>query len=643
MKDEVKRADLYLRTEFPHFVTEIFKIEGYRYQIFVHNYEGDFDKLSKQFNHSIKPVGTPATLSNIYPVKYEEKIPPIQDSEIASSFAGLPLTARDLNNLLIIKFPNIEIRHVEGVSSDKKIKVFTDPIDNDIHRQSLLAFLHELESYYLFSLIEDEEASQAVLSSIAIEEERRKKTAALNPNIARLDDSFNNPVLNLFPTKLNRHTVEFEERDETYWFEHVHEIFEGKIDKSEIIGSDLLDNCCYLDYAGFKNVNIRNGLILFDCIFVELPLHQGITYFCEDQKVTRDELMFLCKTGKLIFILTQPYFRYDYEFINEIYQVNPKAILSRRALSSLILCDLVEINNNYLLNQLDIYDSIHELSSIISEVLNLDYDSVYNLFTWPRKALRQSFECMLFGSTKRVASFGVNNIFSYLTEKLDRKDIEFEFVMNAEKVHISSALNSFYFPVFNDELYSNRASTSLMGNMMNLFKNSTEERLATYIHFHDGHQEVSPVLPAVDLIEVNEFVSVTEIEEISKHLYSGTNFKSIISFLSKLTQNERETKVNEYNRLIQTEIIKNKKTSTAIDFGLSAGLDTAGIFVPFLGTGLKSVDIVSKKLNLKNTKYLEKVRRALSVINPEKIDDRKIVPFLAKISPVARLKKDYKQ
>ena len=500
-----------------------------------------------------------------------------------------------------------------------------------------------MESYYPFDLIEDEEASQAVLSAISIKEEQHKKIAASNPNIARLDDSFNNPVLNLFPTKLNRHKVEFEERDETYWFEHIHEIFEGKIDKSEIIGSDLLDNCCYLDYASFKNVNIRNGLILFDCVFVELPLHQGITYFCEDQKITRDELMLLCKIGKLIFILTQPYFRYDFEFINEIYQMNPKAILSRRALSSLILCDLVEINNNYLLSRLDIYDSIHELSSVFSEVLNLDYDSVYNLFTWPRKALRQSFECMLFGSTKRVASFGVNNIFKYLTEKLDRKDIEFEFVMNAEKVHISSALNSFYFPVFNDELYSNRASTSLMGNMMNLFKNSTEERLATYIHFHDGHQEVSPVLPAVDLIEVNEFVSVTEIEEISKHLFSGANFKSIISFLSKLTQEKRETKVNEYNRLIQAEIIKNKKTTTAIDFGLSAGLDTAGIFVPFLGTGLKSVDIVASKFNLKNTKYLEKVRRALSVINPEKIDDRKIVSFLAKISPVARLKKDYKQ
>ncbi len=65
--------------------------------------------------------------------------------------------------------------------------------------------------------------------------------------------------------------------------------------------------------------------------------------------------------------------------------------------------------------------------------------------------------------------------------------------------------------------------------------------------------------------------------------------------------------------------------------------------MPFLGTGLKSVDIIAKKLNLKNIKYIEKVRRALSVINPEKIDDRKVVSFLAKISPVARIKKDYRQ
>ena len=642
MENEVKRSDLYLRTEFPHFETEIFKVEDYRYQIFVQNYEDDFDKLSVQFNHSIKPIGTPVTLANTPPAEYIEKISSIQDHQIASSFAGLPLIARDLKNLLVIKFPEIEINHVEGVSSDKKIKVFTNPINDNTQRQSLLDFLHELESYFPFALIENEDESQAVLFEISQREKRQKKSSASNPNIAWLDDSFSNPVLHMFPTKLNRHKIEFEEKDETFWFENVHNIFQGEITKEEILGSTCLDNCCYLDYAGFKNVNLRNGLVLFDSVFVELPIDRGLTYFCEDQKVTRDELISLCKSGKLTFVLTQPYFRYDFEFINEIYRENSNAVLSRRALSALILCDLVEINNNYLLHQLDIYDSIHELSGVFSEALNLDFDFIYTFLTWPRKALRQSFECMLFGSTKKIASFGVNNTFQYVTEKFNRKDIDFELNVNAEKVHISSALNSFYFPLFNDESYSNRVATSLMGNMMNMYKNSTLERLSSYISFHDVPQTVSPILPAVDLIEVNDFLSISEVDDFSKHFYSGANFKSIISYLSNLSQDEREAKVIEYNRLIQSEIIRNKKTSTAIDFSLSAGLDTAGLFVPFLGTGAKFVDSAAKKFNLKNNKYIEKVRRAFSVINPEKIDDKKVVSFLAKISPVARLKRNYK-
>jgi len=545
MKEEVRRADLYLRAEYPHFETKLFRISSGRFQIFVGNYSENFDSLKDKFDKSIKPITLPATLVNELPTEYAEEIAPIKDNEIAATFAGIPFNTRDLKHILVIKFPSIDICHVEGNSGDNKVKVYTKSIKDTRHRENLLDFLKKIETGVPFVLIDDDEQTDAILQVEQKRQERMRQNENLNSNLARLNQSFNNPVLHVFPSKLNRHKVDFDRRDETFWFDHINEIFEGKITGKDILGDKTPENTCYLDYAGFKNVNIRNGLVLFDKVYIELPVDRGMDYFFEDQKITRDELLLLCKEGKVTLTLTQPYFRYDFNFLNEVFRTNPSAILSRRALSSLILCDLVSINKNYLLNSLDAFDTLHEISRIFSEACQLDFQYVYDLFTWPKKALRRSFECLLLGSTKTVSSFGINNVFDHFTEKDQSKALEFEFSVNSEKVHISSALNSFYFPVFNDEAYSNRVYTSLMGNMLNLYKNSTRERLTSYVSLHERQSRSNPMVSPLDLIEVNEFFSVSEIHAISKHFYSGSNFQSIISYLSSLPQVDRDKKVAE--------------------------------------------------------------------------------------------------
>jgi len=95
MDEEVRRADLYLRGEFPHFKTRIFRLRYGGYLILVQNCGEDFSELKSRFDNEIKPITVPVQLVQEQPVEFENEIPPIPDSKIASSFAGIPFNTRD--------------------------------------------------------------------------------------------------------------------------------------------------------------------------------------------------------------------------------------------------------------------------------------------------------------------------------------------------------------------------------------------------------------------------------------------------------------------------------------------------------------------------------------------------------------------
>lgn len=367
MDEEVRRTDLYLRSEYPHFHTRIFKLLSGWYLIYIENFGEDFEGLKNIFHNTIKPITVPVELVKELPLAYELELSSIADTEIASSFAGIPFNTRDLKNILIVKFPKLDFYHIEGNSGDNRVKIYTNPEGDGASKQGLLNFLAEIETRVPFIVIDDPEQTKAALDA---EEQRRmslEKSIAVNSNFARFNAGFDNPVLYVFPSKLNRHCIEFEQRDESFWFDNVNGIFERSVNKDSIIKQDCIKNSCYLDYAGFKNVNIRNGLVLFDMVYIELPVDRGIEFFCQEQKVTCEELLQLTKEGKIVFVLTQPYFRYDFEFLKIVYQTNPNAVLSRRAISALVLCDIVDINKNYILNDLDALDTIYELSRVFAE------------------------------------------------------------------------------------------------------------------------------------------------------------------------------------------------------------------------------------------------------------------------------------
>lgn len=636
MNEEVRRSDLYLRAEYPYLKTRIFEKSNGWCVIYVMNFDGDFEKLKKEFNYSIRPITAAVEIEKEKPIEYVSEINPISDASIADSYSGIPLNARDFENLIIAKFKFIDEVFIDGHNGDNKVKVYTSMIQNEEDVCILEKFLHSLENQYVKYLLINDNAKTYEKKNDRIK--KQENQMALNIKMKKFEDDFNNPIMHIFPSKYNKNKIEFEEKDESFWFDNIKEMYNGKIKKKDLLLEDEPSNACYLDYGSFQNVNIRNGAVLFEKIYVELPISKSIKEFCSDQKVRDYELLEMCHSGRLTFIMTQPYYRYDYGFLNEVYKNNPKAILSRRAISSLILMDLVNINRNYFLNDCDMSDLVIPLSKVFSEASGLDQKIIYDVFTWPQQALRKSFETMLFGSSKKVAVFGVNNIFKFEENSEKQQGVEFEFVIHSEKVHIASALDSFYFPVFNDEAYSNRIVTSMMGNILNAYKNSTTSKMSSYIKARSAQYDSISFLPELDLIDVNEFFSLSEINEFSKCLLMPPNFNSLFSYLNGLNQEERYKKVTRYNALLEQEKKKYKNKKMIIDLGVSAAVDTAGIFIPFLGFGLKVLDASVEKFGIKDAKVIEKIRRVLSSIIDSQPNDQQVVSFLAKINSVARIK-----
>jgi len=641
MNERVRRAELYLRKKYPHLATRIFKLNNGFYGILLEDFTGNFDEIKKEFEYEIKPVATPVMLLEKIPDCIEEELPIINDTEIGKNFSGLSLTLPDLKYLLISKFPMIEIIHLESFERERKLNVYTDIISDANLKKELIDFLYSLDIPMDFYLIENKTEG---LTKEKKENEKQKDAFSSmsndNPITKSYFDSLYNPVMHSFPAKLQGKSIIYEERDEQMWFDKLGEIYAGNFTKADILKTTNTSNSCCIDYSIFDNVNIRNGIVLYDKIYVEPPVDLKIKSFCSTQKIKPDEIIELCKENKLTFILPQPSFRYDSDFLTELYKINPNSILSKRALSSLIICDLVEINKNYFINTLGIGDSVYEMSQIIKEIdKNYVKTDLYNIYMWPQKALRSVLEVFLFGSTYKSAVFGINNIFTDRLDKEKKEEIEFEFIVNSNKVHISSALNSQYFPHFEGTTYSNQAVTSLMGNMLNFYKNSSIEQIQNYVTERQKIIMKKPILP-VSLIEVNEYASVTELYSLSKKYFSPNNFNSILGYLLNLSTEEMEEKIIEYNKLVEGKINRRKIASSLLDISITAACDAIGMYRPFFSTGVKIFDTYVIKAGLIKSKKIEKIREAFIKLS-KVYNEKKTISFLSKINSVARLRKKY--
>lgn len=604
MKNYVRQDDLNLRAKYPSLVTRIFEISYEKFVIFVENPFTSKEELSKEFDYSIRMIVSPVSLIFEVPTDYVYEINPIADDEIGANFAGISLTTDQLYNLLVSKFPFLKKITIDVVKNNIVAIHFAKSLNDSLKKQ-LTDFLEtmsegliKLEPY--FDLLE---------------------------NASRLMLTCDNPTLTILPSSLNRIKVEYEERDEEFWFNHINEIYQGTITREQILGIDCCGNSCYINQLFHNNINIRNGLLLFDRIYMDLPIDGNIADLCTSMKIKEKEVIDLCQKGRLIFITDQPYDRVDSNFLNEMFKLNPYSVFSRRALSALIIADLVNISKQTLFSN----ELIHFLRKDALDSLNLSFISsqrIYNVLTWPKRALRQSLNTFLTHSPKAVSNIGINSCLELPQDHPRSLDFNFEFTIHAPFVHIASALNAYYFPSW-DENYNPKPQASLMYNMLNLFKCSSLKDFNHYVSKFSKQQQ-----PSIELLEVNEYPSINEIEAYSKQFCAPKNFSALFSYLDSLSESERTEKISNYNISLSEFQTKTHKDNRALSLGFSflsslVPLPLFGFFVDLLKNG-------GKAIFERNEKIQEMFYGMKNTINPEKPMDPQAIKFLSRINPVAR-------
>jgi len=624
----IRRTDFQLRSFYPEITTTIYQLSAQQFVIHVQYSFETFQSIEKKFNYSIKPITAPVTLVDNVPVHYEEIIAEIPDSEAPKNFEGISMTRFDLMNLLLGKFPMVYFTRLEehrGV-----VKIFTCAFKEQgngvIHHRFLSLANRTLVETFLMGL------------KIGVSFELIEEETDTNPGVATTN--IPNPIQVLqAPALWKQRLPLFSDRDETLWYDNVEKIFTGEFIKADLFFYDQKEYSCYVDYSTFDNLDIRNFLFLFETIYLTPPISKDLTQWLKERKIKKTEFFELVKRERIKILLTQPEYRYDLGFLTELFQESPNAVVSRRALAALQQIDIIQLANNYILNDPQIISEFFRLSEMLGEKLHGNTQDIYELLVWPLKAKRQSFEVLNRSGSFGIPTFGINRAIEPTVSSAAKRDLEFEFAVCAPAIHLAHALNATYFPYIAQDGFNDAFYADAMGGMLNIYRNTSSKTvsslLASEMEFESGILPINPI----KVIDVNTFDSILDLETILSKDVVYPNSKRLLETLAQLPPEERQKKIDLYNKEVHNKLSRKRKRKQFINLAESGAEELAGAVTGLSSLGfmlalLKWVNSGAiKNINLyKNT--LNKIDEALHAKNPDKAN----IHYLTKINRVAKLR-----
>ena len=454
---QARRIDLRLREKYPLLKTKIFRVAPFDFAIHIENPLEDFQKFAKDFHESIRFVTVPVRVVDSIPGTYLNEIPPIPDNDIASDFEGFPFTIPEFVNFIQSKHPEV---CVSGIAENFEIRRLTILLQATVDTPTKSRILNTAMRLKLPMSLEVQDGTPKI------------KTPQPENPVFYIASSRDMAPMNL----------PFLRRDEELWFDNLRAIYDGTFTKNHLYFFDPNDKSCFIDFSIFRNVNLRNHLLLYDKIFCSLPLLEKMDEFFEDQKISRQDLLHLVEKGRVKIIITQPEFRHDYSLFRDVYGINPNAIISRRAIAALCAIDIVDINKDYFFNDDDAVKIVEPISKRMAEITGVNPNIFVNSMMWPKVALRGSLDSLNSASSKRISNFGINRVILDTMPLEVKKKYEFEFTVSAEAIHIAHALDATYFPFTRDESgYTDQPYVLMMGNALNFFKCFKGHLLREYI------------------------------------------------------------------------------------------------------------------------------------------------------------------
>lgn len=611
-----RRIDLTLRAKYPYLETHIFRVDSNSFHIWINNFDGNFDDLQKEFDISIRIATTPVRLVDKKPTCFLEEIEGINDDNIPAKFEGIPFTIPQLYELIECKYPKVKVSSIKEEHDKQSIYVKIKGKISEEEKSRISETLKNIKIPYK-TYVEDGGDSGGV----------------------KLPDNPDDMVFYIPPSSSQSSlNARYLERDESLWFDNIEGIYDGNFNKDNLYFYDEQKTSCYVNFSVFSNVNIRNHLLLYDTILCTMPLKDKMSFFLTNQKLSRKDLLYLVDKGRLKVINTQPEQRLDHDLLNEVYNIDNSAIISRRAISALCAIDLVSINKSYILNDLDIQKIIFKLSDLTSVSEYIPFEMIRKFLFWPLSALRKSFTLLNASGTKRISNYGVNeNLEDYFRKSDKEKKLEFEFTVNSESIHIAHALNATYFPFFSDDnKYTDHPCALVMGNMLNFYKNMSFET-AKECFKNLTIEEKNPSLELINIFEINDYISIEDFERNVSNSVTRKGVNSLFGELVYMGNQAREERIYSYNESVNKIIDKRYKKLL-----LDLGVDLAGINIPFIGTLINILNLLTKWT--KNESPL--MKEWLEVLDDKLVlhqqgSKKRNIQLLSRINRVVSLKKSY--
>ncbi|KYZ76730.1 hypothetical protein AXX12_09980 [Anaerosporomusa subterranea] len=629
----VRRNDLNLRVECIGLETEIYQIDTFGFVIYCANYKGDFEELAKTFDYSIRQIGTNVVLTDQRLTKYLKKIDNIPLSNVVSEFNATCVTKSDLDNFIRSKFYAVDISNITiprtGIDFEILIEVSRETEEAQIEIMTSYLLNSDLGTDKITIKYENNDFKELLKDDIT-------KANTENEKVKQLEDSFK--VMQL---SLNK-DLPFMINEADLWFEHAEDIYTGKMIRNDLYfyrGDSLK---CFLDFSVFDNIDLRNVLLLYDTVYIALPIEAHLINFLEQQNMTISDLIELVDMGKVILFLPNLETRYDKNLLLEVYKCNPTAIVGRRGINTLLASYLAETKYQYEKRLPGIYKIASDIYMKGVEQRDFTLQNIARLIAWPITATADSFRYLNQNSPMAVSNFGINNVIYENIKNYDEQEkISFELTVNSLSTHIATALQSTYFPFQQDgkdgTKYSDAGISNILGDFLKLYWYDSDNIENINNYYHQSNEDF------LKLFECKHNIKISKVASLADEYNTQRGFRDLLVRLSHSDEKLRKSKIKEYNDLLfEVGKIQSNKNGGFLKFMLgSAGFLPLNYELSFvlslIGIIKDKVDDSTVMMKLAEMKAIEKCIKDQGVMNPEKqsVED---IYLLDKISRVAILK-----
>lgn len=587
--------DLRLRQRYPYLKTKLYKVDPPVYHvIYCENYRGDFNELQNIFEREIRRFTIPTKLVDKEPVDYIKIVETITEKELWN-MSGFPFTKNDLYKMLQEKFPDIDVLTIGNINKTREIEVAVASDTDNSKKKRLKLFLNSLDDSVVWILL--------------------------------LVPPDNNLLERRFFRKTD-HLSMIVDRDTTFFYDNKKQIYSGNFNKNKfsLLNNDKFN--CFVDYTYSNSINLRYALLLYDVVYMKPPLKQSLKDFLKTQFLSEKDFYFLLNSGHIVVILPDN-FNDSMSWYNDINDYPINAFLSDKMIASLILSDIIEISQNYLLNDDRLIASFMQNLDQISSVSDISSERLQGIILWPQKALINTPLFHYEDSFKSIANFGINTVIQEDVSKKVKKDIQLEFMMFSQNVHIASALEATYFPFRTEDGFSDSFYANIMSAYLNFFKCFSSNYFKNYIDIESQKRNSVFQIDLLNFFELNTYDDVCSLEGVFSSINIKEKGRAFMKELSLLKQNERIERIETLNEKVLKELEREKRSKRV--------LDLIGILPkdPVISLLLKVIDIMDKNRKYQAVDYILNI---IEEILESKKNDAKNIHYLMKINRVAKIR-----